>query len=130
MAILPIYVGLGQQMMIQEGILEPDVPLPDFPPAELVVKHIKPNFVMAWRDQDKLYIEAYSSVPEISSSVGVAGVLVALLLPAVQSAREAAIRAQYRDLPGPYDPEEPEEGSDPLPQPLKRSPLPEPGPQQ
>ena len=141
LAVAPMYIGMGQQMLIKEGILDSDVALPDLPPAELITQHIKPNFTIVWRDKEKLYANVYTSVPEVTTGLAITGVLVGILAPAVMSAREAALRARYRNeildgFPDPQiDPEE--EGTDdlleeeplPRPEPKNRRPLPLPAPE-
>ncbi|MCA9040828.1 MAG: hypothetical protein KDA65_10810 [Planctomycetaceae bacterium] len=139
LALAPMYIGMGQQMLIKEGILAPDAPLPDFPPAELITKHIKPNFTVIWRDNEKMYAEVFTSVPDISTGIASGAVLVALLLPAIEGARMAAERPSYEDVapqlefrPGISPTEESEDDLDqPIvrPRPGKRRPLPLPAPE-
>ncbi|QDU82798.1 hypothetical protein Pla110_45610 [Polystyrenella longa] len=139
LSVIPMYIGIGQQALIKEGVLPPDVPLPDFPPVELVTQHIKPSFTVVWRDEEKLYAETYSTVPEVSLGVASGSIMVALLLPAVQQAREAARRVQLRqemqegyDLEnGPLERREKElDRPEPRPRPGKPRPLPLPAPEQ
>ncbi len=106
-AAAPFLIGLaetGVNQASQFGALPP-IKLPktaiELPPAELVVQPLFPNVSWAVVDQTGFHWTTRSSAPAIplvsgadGSSVVVVAVLVALLLPAVQQAREAARRAQ------------------------------------
>ncbi len=76
----------------------------DLPPAELVVRPLFPNVSWCVVDEAGIHLTTRSSAPAIplvggadGSSVAVVAVLVALLLPAVQQAREAARRTQSKN---------------------------------
>jgi prepilin-type processing-associated H-X9-DG protein len=76
----------------------------EIPPAELVVQPLFPNVSWCVVDEDGIHLTTRSSAPAIPlvggadmSSVAVVAVLVALLLPAVQQAREAARRTQSKN---------------------------------
>jgi type II secretory pathway pseudopilin PulG len=86
----PVLVG----QLSAQGI---DVELPTLPDLETIEPHILPRIDTTRRTSTGLESESHSTVPLASVSVGspaAAGVLVALLLPAVQQAREAARRNQ------------------------------------
>ncbi len=109
-AAAPFLIGLaetGVNQASQFGAIPP-MTLPktaiDLPPAELVVKPLFPNVSFAVVDETGLHWTTRSSAPAIplisgadGSSVAVVAVLVALLLPAVQQAREAARRTQSKN---------------------------------
>lgn len=76
----------------------------DIPPAELVVAPLFPNVSWSVTDATGVHFVTRSSAPAIplvggtdGSTVAVSAVLVALLLPAVQQAREAARRTQSKN---------------------------------
>ena len=76
----------------------------DLPPAELVVRPLFPNVSWCVVDEAGIHLTTRSSAPAIplvggadGSSVAVVAVLVALLLPAVAQAREAARRTQSKN---------------------------------
>lgn len=86
----------------------PEITLPttslDIPPTELVIKPLFPNVSWCVVDEVGIHLTSRSSSPAIpliggadSNSVAVSAVLVALLLPAVQQAREAARRTQSKN---------------------------------
>ncbi len=114
----PMAAGFGQTALTQSKYLlnrpeqeGPFVPPPmifkmsDLPPAELVTKWLYPNVAYSVVDENGLTTRTTSSVPGLpvpgggggASSVAVPAVLVALLLPAVQQAREAARRSQSKN---------------------------------
>ncbi|MBC8114570.1 MAG: DUF1559 domain-containing protein, partial [Candidatus Saccharimonas sp.] len=109
-AAAPFLIGLaemGINQASQFGAIPP-IELPktaiDLPPAELVVKPLFPNVSFAVVDKTGIHWTTRSSAPAVpflsgadGSSVAVVAVLVALLLPAVQQAREAARRAQSKN---------------------------------
>ena len=101
------FVEAGANQAAQFGAIPP-IKLPntaiELPPAELVVKPLFPNVSFAVVDQAGIHWTTRSSAPAIpllsgadGSSIAVVAVLVALLLPAVQQAREAARRTQSKN---------------------------------
>lgn len=99
----PWFVGIGQNAPLLQSFL-PGAPLLELPPSDLITKPLFPNVsvcsvkdgMIHWQSRDSL-----PSLPGVGSlsgpSVGSSAVLVALLLPAVQQAREAARRTQSRN---------------------------------
>lgn len=99
----PLVTSLGQYAPMLQSVLPGVAPL-DLPPSDLMTKPLFPNVsvctvkdgVIHWQSRDSL-----PSLPGVGSlsgpSVGSSAVLVALLLPAVQQAREAARRTQSRN---------------------------------
>ena len=81
---------------------EMPISVADVPPAELVVRPLFPNVSVAVVGKDGMKYTSRTSLPSMpfagafdgGTSVATTGVLVALLLPAVQQAREAARRTQ------------------------------------
>jgi hypothetical protein len=74
-----------------------NIELPTLPDLEAIEPHILPRIDTIRRTSSGLESESFSTVPFASLNIGApatAGVLVALLLPAVQQAREAARRIQ------------------------------------
>lgn len=77
----------------------------ELPPAEMVTKWLYPNVVSSKVDENGVTTKTSSSLPGLpipggdsgAASVAVPAVLTALLLPAVQQAREAARRTQSRN---------------------------------
>lgn len=77
----------------------------ELPPAEMVTKWLYPNVVSSIVDENGMTTRTSSSLPGLplpggdsgAASVAVPAVLVALLLPAVQQAREAARRSQSKN---------------------------------
>ncbi len=100
----PLLVGLGQYAPMLNSMVPPGVPQLELPPSDLMTKPLFPNVsictvkdgVIHWQSRDSM-----PSLPGVGSlsgpSVGSSAVLVALLLPAVQQAREAARRSQSRN---------------------------------
>jgi hypothetical protein len=69
--------------------------LADIPPAEVITRPMFPNVTAATVDAKGIRFQSRESAPGVTGAVFVgAPVMVALLLPAVQAAREAARRAQ------------------------------------
>ena len=109
-AVAPFLIGMaegGVNQASQFGVIPPfELPKTaiELPPAELVVKPLFPNVSYAVVDEAGIHWTTRSSAPAIplisgadGSSVAVVAVLVALLLPAVQQAREAARRTQSKN---------------------------------
>ena len=109
-AVAPFLIGMaegGVTQASQFGVIPPfELPKTaiELPPAELVVKPLFPNVSFAVVDEAGIHWTTRSSAPAIplisgadGSSVAVVAVLVALLLPAVQQAREAARRTQSKN---------------------------------
>jgi Protein of unknown function (DUF1559) len=72
--------------------------LADIPPAEVITKPMFPNVTAATVDAKGIRFQSRESAPGLTSgALVVAPVMVALLLPAVQAAREAARRTQSRN---------------------------------
>ncbi len=107
---VPLLVGLAQTGLSQANILGDVPPIKlstqavDFPPAEVVVKPLFPNVAWCVVDEAGIHMTTRSSAPAIplvggadTSTIAVSAVLIALLLPAVQQAREAARRTQSRN---------------------------------
>ena len=109
----PIAAGVGQAAMTQQSMRfqqeGPPAPMifqmSDLPPAELVTKWLYPNVAYSVVDENGLTTRTNSSVPGLpipggdggAASIAIPAVLVALLLPAVQQAREAARRSQSKN---------------------------------
>lgn len=93
----------------EEGLIPEDMVLPispaDVPPAEMVTRSLFDNVTVGVVDEGGLHTMSRQSLPGIpflggggdAGSVGTTAVLVALLLPAVQQAREAARRTQSKN---------------------------------
>ncbi len=100
----PLIVAMGQYAPLLQSMMPPGVKALELPPSDLMTKPLFPNVsvcsvedgVIHWQSRDSL-----PSLPGVGSlsgpSVGSSAVLVALLLPAVQQAREAARRTQSRN---------------------------------
>jgi hypothetical protein len=109
----PLAAGMAQvgisQASRQYGEQPANAPaifqMSDLPPAELVTKWLYPNVAYSLVDENGLTTRTTSSVPGLpipggdggTASIAVPAVLVALLLPAVQQAREAARRSQSKN---------------------------------
>ncbi|MEX0717580.1 MAG: DUF1559 domain-containing protein, partial [Planctomycetaceae bacterium] len=100
----PWIMGFLQGGLRQSGMLPPGQDLPvtvaDLPPADVVVRHLFPNVSVSTVDDEGFHWTSRSSLPSNpllsgggSAGVATSGVLIALLLPAVQAAREAARRS-------------------------------------
>jgi len=95
------------QALMEQGNGSPPVifQVSDLPPTELVTKWLYPNVAYSVVDENGLTTRTTSSIPGLpipggdggAASVAVPAVLVALLLPAVQQAREAARRTQSKN---------------------------------
>ena len=109
MGFAPFLLGGVQAGIRQSGALPPDFEFPlsmaDVPPAELVLGPLFPNVSVAVVDENGMHHTSRSSMAGIpfagavdgGTAVASSAVLVALLLPAVQQAREAARRTQSRN---------------------------------
>ncbi len=114
LGLAPFAAGMGQAALSQSMRYQqegPPAPAPmifqmsDLPPAELVTKWLYPNVAYSVVDENGLTTRTTSSVPGLpipggdggAASIAVPAVLVALLLPAVQQAREAARRSQSKN---------------------------------
>ncbi|MEI8378809.1 MAG: DUF1559 domain-containing protein [Planctomycetota bacterium] len=105
----PFLLGLGQSAMAQtRNFGGPQIELTvspiDFPPAEVVTRPLFPNVAWCVVDETGIHVTTRSSAPAVplvggvdGSTIAVTAVLVALLLPAVQQAREAARRTQSKN---------------------------------
>jgi hypothetical protein len=72
--------------------------LADIPPAEVITKPMFPNVVAITVDAKGIQLQGRESAPGLASNVFVTGsAAAAVLLPAVQAAREAARRTQSRN---------------------------------
>jgi len=112
LGLAPLVAGGAQVAIAQNsGSREDGTPPPvifqmsDLPPAELVTKWLYPNVAFSLVDENGLTTRTTSSIPGLpipggdggAVSVAVPAILVALLLPAVQQAREAARRVQSKN---------------------------------
>lgn len=103
-SVLPALLGFGQGMLKQASQFgeAPEFSLPvsatDFPPAAVVTQKLFPSIGVGTVSERGMKWTSRSSAPGVSASnagsLTAAPVLIALLLPAVQSAREAARRTQ------------------------------------
>lgn len=109
MALAPFAMTAAKAALIENRIVPRDfefeVGMADVPPSELVTGPLFPNISMGVNGKDGFRTYSRSSIPSLpligssggGGSVATVGVLVALLLPAVQQAREAARRTQSRN---------------------------------
>lgn len=96
--------GMREQRMIPRDATFP-ISSVDIPPAELVAQPLFPNVAVTQVDENGIHLTARQSLPGIplvggvgeGSSAATAAVAIALLLPAVQQAREAARRTQSKN---------------------------------
>jgi hypothetical protein len=107
--VAPIGLSMVEAMAKEQRLIPEDVTLPvstaDIPPAELVVQPLFPNVTVGVVDAAGMHTTSRQSLPSVpflggggeGSSVATTGVLVALLLPAIQQAREAARRTQSKN---------------------------------
>ncbi|MCA9031736.1 MAG: DUF1559 domain-containing protein [Planctomycetaceae bacterium] len=105
----PTIVGLAELGLRKSGSMPRDFKFPidvtDLPPAELVTGPLFPNVTVGSVSEEGFLVTSRSSLPGAplvggiggGSGVATSGVLVALLLPAVQQAREAARRSQSQN---------------------------------
>ncbi len=94
----------GIQQARQQARVADDAPLPDMPSMDLVAEPLFPNVTVCTAHAKGMTWQSRQSLPSLplgisfeAPSVGTSAVLVALLLPAVQQAREAARRTQSRN---------------------------------
>ena len=106
MAIAPFLAGMGQAAWMNSPLGRRQGPLPisaaDLPPAELVAQPLFPNVRMQTVTKDGIYSHSRQSIPTLplldsGGGLPTAAVAVALLLPAVQQAREAARRSTSKN---------------------------------
>ncbi|MCA9087125.1 MAG: DUF1559 domain-containing protein, partial [Planctomycetaceae bacterium] len=110
LGVAPTLVGLAELGIRESREFAPGFQMPidaaDFPPAELVTMPLFPNVTVTEVTDDGVRTVSRTSLPgfplaggNVSGASGVAttAVLVALLLPAVQQARQAARRAQSKN---------------------------------
>ena len=91
-ALVQMYGPVATGLLAKQGI---EFDLPPLPSLEVLDPHILPLVGLARRGKQGLAFEHYQTVPVVSGNdAATTGVLVALLLPAVQAAREAARRNQ------------------------------------
>lgn len=103
----PTFVGMMELGIRESGEFPPGFEIPfaasDIPPAELITGPLFPNVAMTVVDENGVRVISRESLPGIpllggggggAASVATVGVLTALLLPAIQAAREAARRTQ------------------------------------
>ena len=100
---------MGAKAGIREsGQFPPDFDIPiglaDLPPTEVIVQPLFPNVMMTVKDENGFRSISRSSLPAFPvvgqgglGAVATSGILVALLLPAVQQARAAARRSQSKN---------------------------------
>ncbi|MEO1994860.1 MAG: DUF1559 domain-containing protein, partial [Planctomycetaceae bacterium] len=90
--------GASRQLL---GGMKLPITVADIPPAEAVSRPLYPNISVCTVDDTGVRFTSRSSLPMFpmlgSSSVATVPILVALLLPAVQQAREAARRSQSKN---------------------------------
>jgi hypothetical protein len=86
---LPMINGMAQQNNVPFNL---DVAT--LPAQRTIARHLRPSITSIRRTARGLEFESQQTFPGISVSPAVTGVMVALLLPAVQAAREAARRMQ------------------------------------
>ncbi len=109
LGLAPFLLGAAQSAITQSGMFPPGMEFPlsmaDIPPAELVVRPLFANVKTVGVDENGVTCTSRVSLSGIplagsvngGTTVATTGVLVALLLPAVQQAREAARRTQSRN---------------------------------
>ena len=78
--------ALGQQLL-EEGI---DLKVHQFPAPGAIIPHLRPSTGLLTRSEDALVYRSVKSIPLGGGSVTTAPITAALLLPAVQAARQAA----------------------------------------
>ncbi|MEW4487730.1 DUF1559 domain-containing protein [Thalassoglobus sp. JC818] len=109
MGFAPMLVGVAELGIRESGAFDPDFQLPispaDIPPSETLLEALFPNVTVTTVNETGWQGYVRESMPGIpflgggnaGTTVATSAVLVALLLPAVQQAREAARRTQSRN---------------------------------
>lgn len=109
LGLAPILANVAMAGLKETGLASADaespITLADIPPAEQVARPLFPNLCVCTVDDQGIRWTSRTSLPGIpflagvggGSTVATTGVLVALLLPAVQQARTAARRAQSKN---------------------------------
>jgi len=109
MGLMPALISFAQTGIRASREFPPGFTLPlhaeDFPPAELISGPLFPNVLTAEITEAGFHYRSRASLPGIptlaggdgATTVALAGIGTALLLPAVQSARQAAQRAQSQN---------------------------------
>ncbi|NQU22885.1 MAG: DUF1559 domain-containing protein [Candidatus Nealsonbacteria bacterium] len=88
--LVPMFLQMGLGELQREGI---DVTIGPLPPASAIAKHLRPGVTEVRRNKAGVELISRQTLP--GGSIGsTAPVAVSLLLPAIQSAREAARRVQ------------------------------------
>lgn len=102
----PVILSAGQVFLKEERIIPRDAVLPitvaDIPPAELVARPLFPNVTITTSNEDGIHMTSRQSLPGIPIIGGIGegnglvtvAVGTALILPAIQQARQAARRTQ------------------------------------
>jgi len=97
----PTAFSFAKAALSQTGVKLDDFPvaLPDIPPAELVTHPLFPNITVQTSEKDVIRSQSRSSIAGFfgADTATVTAVGVALLLPAVQQAREAARRSSSKN---------------------------------
>jgi hypothetical protein len=105
----PFGLGIAKAAVKQAQVFPPDfefsLSVADLPPAEVIAQPLFPNVAVAEVDEEGVTYTSRSSLSGIpmggtfdgGTSVATTAVLAALLLPAVQQAREAARRTQSKN---------------------------------
>lgn len=101
--LLPMMLAGIQQARQQAGV-DATAPLPEMPSMDLVAEPLFPNVTVCAADGTGMTWQTRQSLPSLplgvsfeAPSIGTSAVLVALLLPAVGQAREAARRTQSKN---------------------------------
>jgi type II secretory pathway pseudopilin PulG len=109
MGYAPLLFSAGKAGLRNSGMFPPDLEIPvalaDIPPSEVVIRPLFPNVMVGESTAQGFRWTSRNSLPSLPfagdvggvGSVGTIGVLTALLLPAVQQAREAARRSQSKN---------------------------------
>jgi hypothetical protein len=105
----PVLMSFAETGIRQSGMFPPTFELPlslaDIPPAEQFARPLFPNLTTSTIDDEGIHCTSRTSLPSIpligemggGSTIAVSAIGVALLLPAVQQAREAARRTQSKN---------------------------------
>ena len=88
---LPMLLNMASGFLDRQDI---DFDVTTLPPIGDVTKHLDPAVSIASRSEDGIEFVARQTMPSVGASPATTGILVALLLPAVQQARTAARRNQ------------------------------------